>query len=199
MATILELARHADVSAESVLRVLHREPVSEDVASRVSEALAALGPPAAPAPTPSVDVLPAARKGLENGQALERRHEELLERFAAAKAELEVSLPEGVGSVVEEALRAEVRPVAQSVAELSALLDQMIRRLDSMGGAVEGERHERIEDVALLIELITTGWRTVDRRLGRLEQMIARIETRPESRPPGRVIRFKERSSPSGD
>jgi hypothetical protein len=185
MATVLQLARRADVSAENVLRVLHGEPVSEDVAERVAEAIAALGPP--PSPRPSVEVLPAAP-----GSQVERRHEELLERVAAATAELEAGLPEGVGSVVYEALRVEVRPVAESVAELGSLFEQLIRRLETVTSEVGSERHERIEDVALLTDLITTGWRTVDRRLGRLEQMIARLEAHSEGKPPGRVIRLDE-------
>ena len=99
MATILELAAHADVSAENVLRVIHGEPVSEEVELRVHEAIAALGEP----PYPSrVEVLPALPEGPER--------EELLERFRATAAELETTLPQGVGSVVYEALRVEVRP-----------------------------------------------------------------------------------------
>jgi hypothetical protein len=167
MATVLELARYAGVSAENVLRVLHREPVSEDIATLVSEAISALGAP--PSPQPAVEVLP-----------------------GEATAELNSALPEHVGSVVHQALRVEVRPVAQNVAELGSLFEQMIRRLESIGNEVDSERGERIQDVALLTELITTGWRSVDRRLGRIEQMIARLETRTGERPPGRVIRLGE-------
>lgn len=189
MATILELARFAGVSAENVLRVVHGEPVSEYVASRVADAIDALGPPSSL--RPSAEILPA--KASETG--VEKKHEELLERFAAAAAELEAGLPEGVGSVVYEALRIEVRPVAQNVAELGSLFEQMIRRLEQMGGAVESERRERTEDVALLTELLTTGWRTVDRRLGRLEQMIERLGEQQGGKQPGRVIRLDEHSN----
>jgi hypothetical protein len=74
MATILELANFAGVSAENVLRVIHDEPVSEEVAARVAGAIEALGPPPSARPTP--EVLPAET----NGTALARKHEELLER-----------------------------------------------------------------------------------------------------------------------
>ena len=37
-------------------------------------------------------------------------------------------------------------------------------------------RRDRLEDVALLTELVTSGWRSVDRRLARLEKIVARIE-----------------------
>jgi Bacterial regulatory proteins, lacI family len=195
MATILELANFAGVSAENVLRVIHDEPVSEEVAARVAGAIDALGPSPSARPTP--EVLPAET----NGNALERSHEELLERFAAAAAELEAGLPQGVGSVVYEALRVEVRPVAQEVAELGSLFERMVARLEDVGGDLATERRERVEDVALLAELITTGWRTVDRRLGRIEQMLARMEERQTGTQTARVIRLDEHPnrSASGD
>lgn len=185
MATILELSKFANVSAENVLRVVHGEPVSEDVARRVQEAIDALGAP--PYPRPAVEVLPA-----EQAPAVDTRHDELLERFAAAAAELESTLPQGVSTVVYEALRVEVRPVAQHVAEMGSLFEHMLRRLERVGMDVDSERRERVEDVALLTELITTGWRGVDRRLARLESMIARLEERQGGKPAGRVIRLDE-------
>jgi DNA-binding LacI/PurR family transcriptional regulator len=48
VATVLELAAYADVSAENVLRVGHGEPVGEDVGRRVHDAIDALGPPPYP-------------------------------------------------------------------------------------------------------------------------------------------------------
>ena len=60
MATILELAAYAEVSAENVLRVVHGEPVSEEIERRVYEAIDALGLPAYPR---QVEVLPAIPAG----------------------------------------------------------------------------------------------------------------------------------------
>lgn len=165
MATILELAAYADVSAETVLRVVHGEPVSEEVELRVHEAIEALGEPPYPR---RVQVLPALPEGPER--------ERLLKRFRATAEELEAALPEGVESVVYEALRVEVRPVAQHVAELGALFERMLARLDDVSAGVQDERRDRLDDLALLTELVTTGWRSVDRRLARLEQIVARIE-----------------------
>lgn len=182
MATILEIARLAGVSAENVLRVVHGEPVSEDVARRVQEAIDILGPP--PAPRPAVELVPT-----EQRKGLDRRQEELLERLAAAAAALEARLPEGVGSVVYEALRVEVSPVAEHIAEIGSLFEDLVQRLERVGADVESERRERVDDIALLTELITAGWRSVDRRLARLENMIARLEAR-EDRTRGRVIRL---------
>jgi hypothetical protein len=187
MATILQLAEFAEVSAESVLRVVHGEPVSEEVARKVHEAIAVLGPP--PYPRPAGEVLPA------RPTEVATRQDELFERFSAATAELETSLPQGVSSVVYEALRVEVRPVARHVAEIGALFEHMRIRLERVSADVASERRERVEDVALLAELITKGWRSVDRRLARLEHMIARLEEGQGGRPAGRVIRLEDRQS----
>ena len=175
MATILELAAYAEVSAENVLRVIHGEPVSEEVEQRVRRAIEALGPPP---PQRLTDVLPALPEERAGGG-----HDALVERLRGAAAELEATLPEGVGTVVYEALRVEVRPVAQHVAELETLFERLLRRLEQVSGEVESDRRERVEDVALLTELVTTGWRSVDRRLARLEQIVARIEAAPPPAP----------------
>lgn len=184
VATILELAAYAEVSAENVLRVVHGEAVSEEVEKRVQAAIEALGPPPYPR---RVEVLPAlAEPGGERG------HDDLIERFRATAAELEATVPEGVGTVVYEALRVEVRPVAQHVAELGTLFGRMLQRLEQVSGEVESERDRRLEDVALLTELVTTGWRSVDRRLARLEQIVARIETGRNGRREARLYRLDD-------
>ena len=181
VATILELADYADVSAENVLRVVHGEPVSEDVERRVQDAIDAIGAP--PYPT-RVEVLPAIPPAVGTDQ--------LIERLQATAAELEASLPEGVGSVVYEALRVEVRPVAQHVAELGALFERMLVRLEQVSTSVEDERRDRLQDVALLTELVTSGWRSVDRRLARLEQIVARIEAGRNGRREARLYRLDD-------
>ncbi|MGH2451367.1 MAG: hypothetical protein ACRDGE_08885, partial [Candidatus Limnocylindria bacterium] len=104
---------------------------------------------------------------------------------------------QGVSSVVYEALRVEVRPVAQHVAEMGSLFEHMLRRLERVGMDVDSERRERVEDIALLTDLITTGWRGVDRRLARLEGMIARLEERQGGRPRGHVIHLDDHQSRS--
>ena len=185
MATILELATFAGVSAENVLRVVHGEPVSENIEQRVRHAIAELGPPGYPKPPP--EVLPAVPEdaAARSGQ---------LDRLQAATTDLEARLPEGVGTVVYEALRVEVGPVAAHVAELATLFDRMLQRLDKVSNEVGNERRERFEDVALLAELITSGWRSVDRRIARLEQIVTRIEAAksPRSGSQARVYRLDE-------
>lgn len=182
MATILELAAYADVSAENVLRVVHGEAVSEDLERRVNDAIDALGAPPGPRP---FEVLPALAVGTP-------AHDEFLERFQATAAELEAALPQGIGPVVYEALRVEVRPVAQHVAELGALFERMLARIEEVSTGVGDERRDRLEDVALLSELVTSGWRSVDRRLARLEQIVARIEAGRNGRREARLYRLDD-------
>jgi hypothetical protein len=193
MATILELANHADVSAENVLRVVNGEPVSSVVAERVRAAVEALGPP--PFPGSTLEPLPVQA-------SLDRTHRQLLETFAETAAGLEAKLPEDVGSVVYEALRVEVRPVTARLAQMGALVEHLLERL---GAADEGralERKERLDDVALITELIVAGWRSVDRRLGRLERMIEELAPTNGGADRERVTRYvylDPPSSPSTD
>lgn len=101
--------------------------------------------------------------------ALERAREQL-EALAQAACELEGTLPAQIGAAVHDGLRAEVLPVARHIAEIRGLLGQAIRRLERLEGDVLAERHARIDDLALLVDLVSSGWKGVSDRLARLEQ-----------------------------
>ena len=101
--------------------------------------------------------------------ALERTRMQV-EALAAAAAELEGTLPERVTSAVHDGLRAEVLPVGRNLAEIRGLLNQVIRRLERLEGDVLAERHARIDDLALLVDLVSSGWHGVSGRLDRLER-----------------------------
>jgi hypothetical protein len=103
--------------------------------------------------------------------ALERSREQI-EALAAAAAELEASIPEQVSAAVRDGLRTEVLPVARHIAEIRGLLNQAIRRLERLEGDLLAERHARVDDLALLVDLVSSGWRGVDARLQRLEQSL---------------------------
>jgi hypothetical protein len=154
MATILDLAQHADVTPETVLRVILREPTSEIAKRRVAEAVAELGPPDYPRPDGSVEVLPP-----------DREHESNLPEPAAPSDPSAPALDEAVLARVQSA----VDPASEQVLQLSSLFQELVRRLSS-------ERRERIEDLELMTELIIEGWRGVDRRLGRIEKALGRLE-----------------------
>ena len=93
-----------------------------------------------------------------------------LEELAAAAAELEATLPEKVGAAVRDGVAAEARPVARQLAEVRVLMNLVVRRLERLEGDVLSERHARIDDLALLVDLVASGWKGVDDRLARLEQ-----------------------------
>jgi hypothetical protein len=120
--------------------------------------------------------------------ALERAREQI-EALAASAAELQANLPERVGNAVQDGVREQVLPVARNLAEIRGLMNQVIRRLERVEGDLLAERHARVDDLALLVDLVTSGWRGVDRRLAHLEASITqgdgavvyRIE---ERRPP---------------
>ena len=101
--------------------------------------------------------------------ALERTRMQV-EALAAAAAELEGTLPEKVTAAVHDGLRAEVLPVGRNLAEIRGLLNQVIRRLERLEGDVLAERHARIDDLALLVDLVSSGWHGVGARLDRLER-----------------------------
>ena len=101
--------------------------------------------------------------------ALERSREQI-EALAASAAELEASIPARVGEAVRDGLRTEVLPVARHIAEIRGLLNQAIRRLERLEGDLLAERHARVDDLALLVDLVSSGWRGVDARLERLER-----------------------------
>jgi hypothetical protein len=167
MASILEIARVANVSAENVLRVVNGEPVSSEVALRVARAIETVGPPAAAESK--------AELVLGDGGSGSEAHE-LVSRVDQMAADLDARLPRDMGSILYEALRVQVQPFSRHIAELDALYQLINGRLEDMRLQIERERHERLEDVALLSELVSAGWRSADRRLARVERMLARLE-----------------------
>lgn len=101
--------------------------------------------------------------------ALERAREGV-EALAELAAELESSLPERLGNAVQDGLREQVIPVGRNLAEVRGLMNQVIRRLERIEGDTLSERHARVDDLALLVDLITSGWKSVDERLEQLER-----------------------------
>ena len=112
--------------------------------------------------------------------ALERTRIQV-EALAAAAAELEGTLPEKVSAAVHEGRRAEVLPVGRTLAEIRGLLNQVVRRLERLEGDVLAERHARIDDLALLVDLVSSGWRGVSERLERVEHAVAPVAQHREA------------------
>ena len=92
--------------------------------------------------------------------------------LADAAGELEATLPLRVGDAVRDGLRVEALPVARQVAELRGLLNGVLRRLDRIEADVRAERQARVDDLALLVDLVASGWSGVDARLAKLEKAV---------------------------
>ena len=88
-----------------------------------------------------------------------------VETLAATTARFEVGLPEAI----QDGLRQHFRPSARHLAEVRGLTNQVIRRLERIEGDILTERHARVDDLALLVDLIASSWRSVDERLAKLE------------------------------
>ena len=123
------------------------------------------------------------------------RAEAALDALAQTAAELETVVPERLGAAIEEGMRAEVLPVAKHIAEVRGLTGQLVRRLEALQAEMAAERRERLEDLAVLVELIGSGWRAVERRLDRAERILDRIERSLEERPGAALYRIDSRQA----
>ena len=95
-----------------------------------------------------------------------------VEALALSADELQVVLPDTVGSALRDGLREEAAPISRRLAEVKGLANQTIRRLERLETDLLAERHARIDDLALLVDLITSQWRGVNERLDRIEQAL---------------------------
>ena len=116
--------------------------------------------------------------------ALERARGEVM-RLAQVADELESSLPKQVGIAVRDGIAREVVPVSRSLAEIRGGVNQALRRLERLEEELLAERNARIDDLAVLVDLVSAGWAGVDRRLMRLE---AGIEGAVVPLPTGRDV-----------
>jgi hypothetical protein len=113
-----------------------------------------------------------------------------LEALARTAAELEAAVPERLGSAIQEGMKAEVLPVARHIAEVRGLSAQIVGRLERLSGDIAAERRARVEDLALLVDLVASGWRGVERRLDRLERIFDRLERSLDESPNAAVYRI---------
>jgi hypothetical protein len=129
---------------------------------------------------------------VELESALERTRE-ALETFAARTAELEASVPERLDAAIRDGMQAEARPLGRDLAELRGLTNGTVRRLERLQADLDAERRARVEDLALLVDLIASGWRGVEGRLDRIERAFDRLERSLEERPVAELHRLEER------
>jgi Bacterial regulatory proteins, lacI family len=200
MTTISEIARAADVSVDSVLRVLNRDKVSSDIASRVLAVMDAYG--YSRLLRPETDPQPDARlRNAENpetptggaravsGEIVEERRDQDADSSDAIRRARE-QLLDAVGEVVDElenpASRARrsdnagIQSLTERMMLMEVLFDRLTRDVKEMKRELGRARNERLEDLTLLVDLITTSWRGVDRRLARIDRKLERMEGRQE-------------------
>ena len=101
--------------------------------------------------------------------ALERARAQV-EALAEFCGSLEANLPDRVENAVRDGVRSEALPVARQMAEVRGLAGQTIRRLERLEGQLLAERRGRLDDLALLVDLVSASWKGVDRRLARMER-----------------------------
>ena len=109
----------------------------------------------------------------------------IIEALAQTADELQVVLPDAVGSALRDGLREEAAPISRRLAEVKGLSNQMIRRLERLETDLLAERHARVDDLALLVDLIMGQWRGLNERLDRIEARGAprRIDRRKKRQP----------------
>jgi hypothetical protein len=78
-----------------------------------------------------------------------------------------------------KAVREEAAPVARQLAEVRGLANQTNRRLERLQADLDAERDARVDDLAVLVALISAGWKSVEERLDRIEQ---RLDAAPHLR-----------------
>jgi len=73
-------------------------------------------------------------------------------------------------------------PDADRVGMVDALLHRLAQDVEELKVELRRAQSERLEDLTLVVDLLTTSWRAVDRRLGAIDRKLERLE-----RPPPRL------------
>lgn len=91
----------------------------------------------------------------------------------ASLAQASAELQEGLPGAIQDGLKEHFRPSARHLAEVRGLMNQTLKRLERLEGDLLAERHARVDDLALLVDLIASGWQSVNERLARIEEALA--------------------------
>jgi chromosome segregation ATPase len=129
------------------------------------------------------------RAEIEALNAVLERTRAQLEGLAESARETADSLPDRV----QEGLREQVVPVGRNLAEIRGLMNQVIRRMEALEKDALADRHARVDDLALLVDLISSGWKGVDARIARIEAAMTRLEEGLQERGGAIVYRIEDR------
>ena len=99
--------------------------------------------------------------------ALERARA-AIESLALASAQVQEGLP----GAIQHGLKEHFRPSARHLAEVRGLMNQVLRRLERLEGDLLAERHARVDDLVLLVDLVASGWQSVNERLAKIEEKL---------------------------
>jgi hypothetical protein len=116
-----------------------------------------------------------------------------LEALVRVVSTAAAGLAEQIETAVKDGVREEAQPMARYLAENRGLMNQVIRRLERIETDGLAERHARVDDLALLVDLISSSWKSVDARLGRVEAVINRLEQGLTERGGAIVYRIEDR------
>jgi hypothetical protein len=89
-----------------------------------------------------------------------------------------------IREALRDGLREEAAPISRRLAEVKGLSNNAIRRLENIEATIASERNARIDDLSLLVDLLTEGWRGLNARLDRIEALL--------SAEPSNVVRLRE-------
>jgi hypothetical protein len=79
-----------------------------------------------------------------------------------------------IREALRDGLREEAAPISRRLAEVKGLSNNAIRRLERLEATLDAERGARVDDLALLVDLLTEGWRAMNARLERIEALLQR-------------------------
>jgi hypothetical protein len=116
-----------------------------------------------------------------------------LESLVSAAEEAAAGMSDRIDDAVRAGLRDQVTPVARNLAEIRGLTNRLVRRLEQLEGDSAAERHARVDDLTLLVDLVTTSWQSADARLGRIEDTVTRLAQVLEERGGATVYRIEDR------
>ena len=92
-----------------------------------------------------------------------------------ALAETTAGLEAGLPAAIQDGMREQFRPSARHLAEMRGLMNHVVRRLERLEGDLLAERHARVDDLGLLVDLISSGWKSVNDPLARIEAALPPI------------------------
>src|SRR5215211_7468911 len=87
-----------------------------------------------------------------------------------ALAQTTAGLESGLPAAIQDGMREQFRPSARHLAEIRGLMNHVVRRMERLEGDLLAERHARVDDLGLLVDLIASGWQSVNERLAKIEE-----------------------------